>query len=71
VSDPAEVPPLQPSSHMTIEEVEDVVRALNTVVENLEARGAKQSMQEAFLQVRAHAGRTLATVRETSLRQRR
>jgi hypothetical protein len=67
VSDLAEVPPLQRSSHMTIEEVEDVVRALNAVVKHLEARGAKQSMQEAFLQVRAHG----ATARETSLRQRR
>jgi hypothetical protein len=42
-------------SHMTIEEVEDVVRALTTVVENLEASSARQSMQEAFTQVRAYA----------------
>ncbi|MGA9332453.1 MAG: hypothetical protein WBV83_25610 [Bradyrhizobium sp.] len=56
---------------MTIEEVDDVVRALKAVVESLDTRIAKQSMQEAFLQVRAEAGRTLATVRETSLRQRR
>ena len=49
----------QPSrhpSHMTIEEVEDVVQALNAVVENLEVSAAKQSMQEAFMQVRAYAG---------------
>ena len=55
MSDLAEVPPLRRSSHMTIEGVEDVVRALNTVVKHLEARGAKQSMREAYLQVRAHA----------------
>ena len=41
---------------MTIEEVEDVVRALTAVVENLEASAAKQSMQEAFMQVRVYAG---------------
>jgi hypothetical protein len=49
---------------MTTEEVEDVVRALTTVVENLEAGAAKQSMQEAFMQVRAYAGETRAPVRE-------
>lgn len=43
-------------SHMTTEEVEDVARALTAVVENLEASAAKQSMQEAFMQVRAYAG---------------
>jgi hypothetical protein len=43
-------------SHMTNEEVEDVVRALTAVVENLKASGAKQSMQEAFVQVLAYAG---------------
>jgi hypothetical protein len=47
-------------SHMTIDEVEDVVRALTAVVENLEAGAAKQSMQEAFMQVRAYAGETRA-----------
>jgi hypothetical protein len=41
---------------MTTEEVEDVVRALTAVGENLEASAAKQSMQEAFVQVRAYAG---------------
>jgi hypothetical protein len=41
---------------MTTEEVEGVVRALTAVVENLEANAAKQSMQEAFMQVRAYAG---------------
>jgi hypothetical protein len=45
----------QHSSHLTAEEIENVVRALNAVVENLRTRIAKQSMQEAFLQVRAHA----------------
>ncbi len=46
------------SCHMTTEEVEDVVRALTIVVENLEAGAARQSMQEAFMQVRAYAGAT-------------
>ena len=41
---------------MTAEEVEDVVRALTAAVENLEAGGARQSMQEAFTQLRAYAG---------------
>ena len=41
---------------MTSDEVEDVVRALTAVAENLEAGAAKQSMQEAFTQVRAYAG---------------
>jgi len=49
---------------MTTEEVEDVVRALTTVVENLEADAAKQSMQEAFMQVRAYAGETRSSARE-------
>jgi tRNA G37 N-methylase TrmD len=40
---------------MTIEEIEDVVRALTTVMDNLETSSARQSMQEAFLQVRAYA----------------
>jgi hypothetical protein len=40
---------------MATEDVEDVVRALTAAVENLEAGGARQSMQEAFLQVRAYA----------------
>jgi hypothetical protein len=48
---------------MTIEEVEDVVQALTAVVENLEASAAKQSMQEAFVQVRAYAGATRALAR--------
>jgi hypothetical protein len=43
---------------MTTEEVEDVVRALTTVVENLEAGAAKQSMQEAFTQVRVNRRRS-------------
>lgn len=41
---------------MTAEEVEDVVRALTAAVENLETGGARQSMQEAFMQLRAYAG---------------
>jgi hypothetical protein len=53
---------------MTIEEVEDVVRALTAVVENLEASAAKQSMQEAFMQVRAYAGERKP--REPTSRQR-
>jgi hypothetical protein len=48
---------------MTIEEVEDVVRALTAVMENLEASAAKQSMQEAFVQVRAYAAETQAPTR--------
>jgi hypothetical protein len=47
---------------MTTEEVEDVVRALTVVVENLEAGAAKQSMQEAFMQVRAYASATRESV---------
>ncbi len=50
---------------MTTEEVEDVVHALTAVVENLEASGAKQSMQEAFVQVRAYAGEMRAPARVT------
>src|ERR1700689_2681802 len=65
-SDLADMPPLRSSSHMTIEEVEDVVRALRTAVETLDTRIAKQSMQEAFLQVRTHAGKTLANMSDES-----
>jgi hypothetical protein len=53
---------------MTIEEVDDVVRALEAVVENLDTRIAKRSMEEAFLQVRAHAGKRLATLFDASTR---
>jgi hypothetical protein len=56
---------------MTTEEVEDVVRALTTVVENLEASSARQSMQEAFTQVRAYAGEMRPLARDGSARQRR
>lgn len=42
-------------SHMSTEEIEDVVQAMTTVVENLEASAARQSMQEAFMQVRVYA----------------
>jgi hypothetical protein len=40
---------------MSTEEIEDVVQAMTTVVENLEASAARQSMQEAFMQVRVYA----------------
>jgi hypothetical protein len=56
---------------MTTEEVEDVARALTAVAENLEAGAAKQSMQEAFTQVRAYAGETWAPAMERPPRQRR
>jgi len=55
---------------MTTMEVEDVVRALSAVAENLEAGAAKQSMQEAFTQVRAHAGDMRALAMERPRRQR-
>jgi hypothetical protein len=55
---------------MTTQEVEDVVRALATAVENLEASSARQSMLEAFMQVRAHAGEMCARGRDRSPRQR-
>ena len=60
-------PPRHPS-RMTIDEVEDVVRALTMVVENLEASAAKQSMQEAFTQVRVYVGESKP--REPTIRQR-
>ena len=40
---------------MTTEEIDDVVRALIAAVDNLEPGAAKQSMQEAFMHVRAYA----------------
>jgi hypothetical protein len=40
---------------MTIEEVEDVIRALIAVAEKLETGAAKQSIREAFMQTRAYA----------------
>jgi len=43
-------------SHMTTEEIEEVVQVLTTAVEILEAVAAGQSMQEALMQVRAYAG---------------
>ncbi len=52
---------------MTTEEIEDVVRALNTAVENLEAGGARQSMQEAFVQLCAY----VSSARTSSERNRR
>jgi len=48
---------------MTTEEIEDVVRALITVVDNLETGSAKRSMQEAFMQVHAHASATRASAK--------
>jgi hypothetical protein len=57
-------------SHMTSDEVEDVVRALTAVAENLEASAAKQSMREAFTQVRAYAGEMWVPVMERPPRQR-
>jgi hypothetical protein len=45
---------------MTIEEVEDVFRALTAVAEKLETREAKQSIQEAFIQAHAYADEMLA-----------
>jgi len=51
-------------SRLTTEEIEDVVRALTMVVKNLDAGVARQSMQEAFMQVRAYADATRASARE-------
>ena len=51
-------------SHMSAEEIEGVVRAMTTVVQNLEANVARQSMQEAFMQIRAYADTMRASVRE-------
>jgi hypothetical protein len=55
---------------MTIEEIEDVVRALTTVMDNLETNSARQSMREAFLQVRAYARAERAAGKVRSPRQR-
>jgi hypothetical protein len=52
---------------MTVDEIDNVIRALNAVADNLDTRVAKQSIREAFLQVRAHTMRR----RATSDRQRR
>jgi hypothetical protein len=59
----------QHSSRLTVEEVEDIVRALTMIVENLDAGAAKQSMQEAYMQVRAHAVEIRAPARTTPTRQ--
>lgn len=53
--------------HMTIEEVEDVVRALT---EKLETGAAKQSILEAFMQTHAYADEMLLPASERPLRQR-
>ena len=45
-------------SYMTTKEIDDVGRALITVAQNLESDAAKQSMQEAFVQVNAYARAT-------------
>jgi alkylhydroperoxidase/carboxymuconolactone decarboxylase family protein YurZ len=46
---------------LTTQEIDDVVRALTMVAENLENDAARQSMQEAFAQVRAYAAATRAS----------
>jgi hypothetical protein len=56
---------------MTIEEVEDVVRALTAVAEKLETGEAKQSIQEAFMQTHAYADEMRVPASERPLRQRR
>jgi hypothetical protein len=48
----------RPSVIMTSEDIEDVVRALTRVVDNLETCAARQSMRESFMQVRAYASAT-------------
>ena len=67
----AKARPPRRSSHMTTEEVDDVVRALTAVAENLEAGAAKQSMQEAFTQVGVYAGEIWVSATERPPRQRR
>jgi hypothetical protein len=57
-------------SHMTTDEIEDVVRALTAAVKKLDADAARQSMQEAFMQMRAYADATRASARERPPRQR-
>lgn len=47
------------SPQMTAQEIENVIRALKAVVNNLDTHIAKESIQEAFVQVRAHADKTL------------
>jgi hypothetical protein len=59
----AEARALRRPSHMTTDEIEDVVRALTAAVEKLEADAARQSMQEAFMQMRAYADATRASAR--------
>ena len=49
---------------MTNEEIEDVVLALTLIAENLETGPVKQSMQEAFNKVLAHARATRAAIKE-------
>jgi hypothetical protein len=56
---------------MTIEEIEDVIRALTAVAEKLETGDTKQSIQEAFMQTRAYAGEMLVPASERPLRQRK
>jgi hypothetical protein len=51
---------------MTIKEVEDLIRQLTAVADKLEARAAKQSMQEAFLQLHAYADDRYRRLKERS-----
>jgi hypothetical protein len=55
---------------MTIEELQDVVRALTAVAEKPETSEAKQSIQEAFMQAHAYADEMLAPASKQPLRQR-
>jgi hypothetical protein len=66
----AEAKSPQIRSYMTSEEIEDVVRALITVVDNLETGSARQSMHEAFMQVRAYAIAIRASAKAGPPRQR-
>lgn len=45
----------RPRFRMSTEEIEGIVRALTIVAESLETEVARQSMQDAFMHVRAHA----------------
>ena len=58
-SDVLDIQLTQHSSHLTAEEIESVIRALKAVVEYLDTRIAKQSIREAFRQVRAYASKAV------------
>lgn len=64
----AQATPTDPQ--MTAQEIESVIRALKAVVDNLDTRLAKESIQEAFVQVRAHAYKTLVFKSDASARPR-